>query len=137
MTKTFVKKHAVFLTGGDVFGFDSAIGIRRYLIERGLASATGVGKLPGIVGANIYDLPIAKVDHVLYSELGYLACRNASGEPVGEGNIGAGVGGTVGKLKGIELACKGGCGTAAMVLPLRNCRGCNSRHKCIRERVRH
>ena len=117
VTKTFVKKHAVFLTGGDVFGFDTAIGIRRFLIERGLASATGVGKLPGIVGANIYDLPIAKVDQVRYSELGYAACRSASKEPVGEGNIGAGLGGTVGKLNGIESACKGGCGTTAMILP--------------------
>lgn len=117
VTKTFVKKHAVFLTGGDVFGFDTAIGIRRYLIERGLASATGVGKLPGIVGANIYDLPIAKVDQVPYSDLGYMACTKASRDPVEEGNIGAGLGGTVGKLKGIEFACKGGCGTTAMTLP--------------------
>jgi len=35
--KTFVKKNAVFLTGCDVFGFDTAIGIRCYLLERGLA----------------------------------------------------------------------------------------------------
>lgn len=117
VTKTFVKKNAVFLTGGDVFGFDTAIGIRRYLLERGLASVTGVGKLPGIVGANIYDLPIATIDQVRYPELGYSACVNASREPVGEGNIGAGMGGTVGKLKGIEFACKGGCGTNALTLP--------------------
>lgn len=117
VTKTFVKKNAIFLTGGDVFGFDTAIGIRRYLLERGLASVTGVGKLPGIVGANIYDLPIATIDQVRYPELGYSACVNASREPVGEGNIGAGMGGTVGKLKGIEFACKGGCGTNALTLP--------------------
>ena len=59
--KTFVKKHAIFLTGGDVFGFDTAIGVRRYLIERNLASATGVGKLPGIVGANIYDVEFSSI----------------------------------------------------------------------------
>ena len=117
VTKTFVKKHAVFLTGGDVFGFDTAIGIRRYLLERGLASGTGVGQLPGIVGANIYDLPIATIDQVRYPELGYSACTKASREPVAEGNIGAGMGGTVGKLRGIEFACKGGCGTIAVTLP--------------------
>ena len=117
VTKTFVKKHAVFLTGGDVFGFDTAIGIRRYLIERGVAHATGVGQLPGIVGANIYDLPIATIEEARYSELGYSACMNASQAPVQEGNVGAGLGGTVGKLKGIEFACKGGCGTTAVYLP--------------------
>ena len=57
--KTYVKKHAVFLTGGDVFGFDSAIGVRRFLLEQKLAMQTGAGKVPGIVGANIWDLEFA------------------------------------------------------------------------------
>ena len=116
VTKTFVKKNAVFLTGGDVFGFDTAVGIRRYLLERGLASATGVGKLPGIVGANIYDVEFGAVQEARYSELGYSACLNASSEPVAEGNVGAGMGATVGKLKGLRFACKGGCGTSAVTL---------------------
>lgn len=116
VTKTFVKKHAVFLTGGDVFGFDSAIGIRRYLLERGLASATGAGKLPGIVGANIYDVEFATIQEARYSELGYSASINASSQPVEEGNVGAGIGATVGKLRGMKSACKGGCGTSAVQL---------------------
>jgi len=116
-TKTFVKKNAVFLTGGDVFGFDTAIGIRRYLLERGMASSTGAGKLPGIVGANIYDIEFAKIQEVQYSDLGYSACLNASTEPVAEGNVGAGIGATVGKLRGLGSACKGGCGTSAAYLP--------------------
>ena len=70
-----------------------------------------------IVGANIYDLPIAAINQVRYPELGYSACTEASREPVVEGNIGAGMGGTVGKLRGIEFACKGGCGTIAVTLP--------------------
>ena len=116
VTKTFVRKNAVFLTGGDVFGFDTAIGIRRYLLERGLASATGVGRLPSIVGANIYDVEFGAIQEARYSELGYSACLNASPEPVAEGNVGAGMGATVGKLKGLRLACKGGCGTSALTV---------------------
>lgn len=117
VTRTFVKKNAVFLTGGDVFGFDTAIGIRRFLLERGLAYSTGAGKLPGIVGANIYDVEFGTVQEARYSELGYSACLNASSEPVEEGNVGAGMGATVGKLKGMKFACKGGCGTSAIPLP--------------------
>jgi len=117
-TKTFVRKHAVFLTGGDVFGFDTAIGVRRYLLERNLASATGEGKLPGIVGANIYDVEFATIQEARYPHLGYSACLNASTDPVKEGNVGAGIGATVGKLTGeMKFASKGGCGTCAVQLP--------------------
>src|SRR5208283_528315 len=68
VTKTFVKKHAIFLTGGDVFGFDVALGIRRYLVEKNLATLVGLGKLPGIVGANIYDQEFADISNVNYPE---------------------------------------------------------------------
>ena len=117
VTKTFVKKHAVFLTGGDVFGFDTALGVRRYLLERNLASASRAGKLPGIVGANIYDVEFASIQEANYSDLGYTACQNAATKPVEEGNVGAGIGGTVGKLVGMKLASKGGCGSWAAQLP--------------------
>jgi L-aminopeptidase/D-esterase-like protein len=117
VTKTFVKKHAVFLTGGDVFGFDTAVGIRRYLLERNLASATGAGKLPGIVGANIYDVEFAAIQEANYPDMGYAACLNASTQPVTEGNVGAGIGATVGKLTGMRFASKGGCGSSAVQLP--------------------
>lgn len=115
--KTYVKKHAIFLTGGDVFGFDSAVGIRRFLVERELAMPTGAGKVPGIVGANIWDLEFATIQSAKYAELGYSACENASSAPVVEGNVGAGIGATVGKLRGLDFACKGGCGSAVMRFP--------------------
>ena len=117
VTKTFVKKHAIFLTGGDVFGFDTAIGVRRYLIERNLASATGAGKLPGIVGANIYDVEFSSIQEANYPDMGYKACENASAQPVTEGNFGAGIGATVGKLSGMNFASKGGCGSSVIQLP--------------------
>ena len=121
VTKTFVKKNAVFFTGGDVFGFDSAIGIRRYILEQGLASPAGAGKLPGIVGANIYDIEFATMREASYPDMGYSACKNASSDSVTEGNVGAGIGATVGKFSKLRLknACKGGCGTQAIELPNR------------------
>jgi L-aminopeptidase/D-esterase-like protein len=117
VTMTCVKKNAVFLTGGDVFGFDSATGIRRYLLEKGLASATGLGRLPGIVGANIYDVEFATINEARYPDLGYSACKNSSSDPIAEGNVGAGIGATVGKFRGLKYACKGGCGTQSLQLP--------------------
>ena len=115
--KTYVKKHAIFLTGGDVFGFDSAIGVRRFLLEQKLAMPSGAGKVPGIVGANIWDLEFATIHEADYTQLGYSASVNASSDPVPEGNVGAGKGATVGKLKGLNFACKGGCGSYAAHLP--------------------
>lgn len=100
-----------------MFGLDTAIGVRRFLIEKKLAALGGAGKVPGIVGANIWDLEFSKVHEANYPDLGYSACLNASSSPVPEGNVGAGKGATVGKLKGLNFACKGGCGSYAMHLP--------------------
>lgn len=111
--KTFYRKHAIFLTGGDVFGLKCAFGIQRFLLERGVASKIEPGSLPGVVGANIYDLEFGKsLDMVDYEMLGYEACRNATAKPVQQGNFGAGLGATVGKLRGIRDAMKGGVGSS-------------------------
>ena len=111
--KNFLSKHAIFLTGGDVFGFDCAAGVRQFLLERRAAQTKGSGKLPGVVGANIYDLEFANTKGIRYEELGYEACVAASSARVKEGNVGAGIGATVGKFRGMGLASKGGCGSAA------------------------
>lgn len=113
--KTFIDRHALFLTGGDVYGYDSAIGIRRYLLEEGLAKPRGGGKMPAILGTNIYDVhfgPLAGRDYV---EMGYRACRAASSRPVDQGTVGAGTGATVGpffEARGLH-GTKGGIGSSA------------------------
>jgi L-aminopeptidase/D-esterase-like protein len=117
VAKTFVAKNAVFLTGGDVFGFDCAVGIRRYLVERGLAESRGAGRLPGVVGANIYDLEYADIGRADYAELGYRACVEATHGSFDEGNVGAGRGATVGKFRGMDLCSKGGVGSSYRELP--------------------
>lgn len=111
--KTFFRKHAIFLTGGDVFGLQCAAGMQRYLVENQIASNVSPAGLPGVVGANIYDIDFGNnISQVDYAHLGYNACRNASTDTVKLGNYGAGLGATVGKLKGIRFATKGGIGSS-------------------------
>jgi L-aminopeptidase/D-esterase-like protein len=111
--KAFYRKRAIFLTGGDVFGLDAATGIRRFLLENNMATLNP-GEMPGIVGANIYDLGFAKgVESVSYADLGYRACLSAASTPVAQGNFGAGIGATVGKLRSRRFCWKGGVGSTA------------------------
>ena len=113
--KTFIDRHALFLTGGDIYGYDAAIGIRRFLLEEGLAQPRGGGKMPAILGTNIYDVhfgPLAGRDYV---DLGYRACRAASSRPVRQGTVGGGTGATVGpfyEARGLR-GTKGGIGSSA------------------------
>ena len=45
---------------------------------------------------------------------GYAACEAAlQGNPIQEGNVGAGTGCTIGKIRGPQYAMKGGLGTCA------------------------
>jgi L-aminopeptidase/D-esterase-like protein len=111
--KTFYRKQAIFLTGGDVFGYDSGRGIRRFLVEKKIAGSS-VGDMPEVVGTNIYDLSFAKHgEGVDYADLGYEACLRASSGRVEQGNVGVGLGATVGKLLGSRYSWKGGLGTSA------------------------
>lgn len=111
--KTFIDRHALLLTGGDVYGFDAVRGIRRFLLERKLASAKGGGAMPSIMGTNIYDLGFANAVGLDYTDLGYEACAHASTRPVAQGNVGAGTGATVGPFFGQRGGTKGGLGSSA------------------------
>lgn len=111
--KTFIERHALLLTGGDVYGFDAVRGIRRFLLEHKLASRSGGGKMPAIMGTNIYDLGFADTEGLDYTDLGYDACSAASGRPVAQGNVGAGIGATVGPFFGSSGGTKGGLGSSA------------------------
>jgi len=106
--------HAVLLTGGSSFGLDAAGGVVRYLEERGKGFDVGVTRVPIVPTAVIFDLAIG--DHRVRPDaaMAYEACLHASAEAVEEGSVGAGTGATVGKLFGLERACKGGVGTASL-----------------------
>jgi L-aminopeptidase/D-esterase-like protein len=110
--------HAVMLAGGSAFGLDAAGGVMRFLEEQGVGFPVGPVRVPIVAGAILFDLlvggdPTIRPD----ADCGYQAAVSATTEVVVEGNVGAGAGATVGKLRGMERAMKGGLGSAALVLP--------------------
>ncbi|MDF2680418.1 MAG: peptidase [Brevibacillus sp.] len=109
--------NAVVLTGGSAFGLDAASGVMRYLEEQGLGYNVGVGVVPIVPAAVIFDLSIGSSKIRPDQQMGYEAARIASKQPVQQGNVGAGTGATVGKLAGMKRAMKGGLGSASRRLP--------------------
>lgn len=107
------KVNAVLLAGGSAFGLDAAGGVMRYLEERGVGFNTGSGKVPIVPAAILFDLNLGRGDVRPDSAMGYRACRRASDAPPAQGNAGAGMGATVGKLFGLGGAMKSGVGTAS------------------------
>ena len=108
------KVHAVVLTGGSAFGLDSASGVVKYLEEKGIGFDVRVAKVPIVPAAVLFDLSIGRADVRPGPAMGYLACQNATRKEASQGNVGAGTGATVGKIKGINYAMKSGIGTASI-----------------------
>jgi L-aminopeptidase/D-esterase-like protein len=112
--------HAILLTGGGVLSLPAAGGVLRYLEERNVGfdwGGPGV-RIPIVVSAVIDDLAVGDARMRPDDESAYHACVSASAKPVGEGNVGAGAGATVGKMhlaRGFS-GMKGGLGTASVRL---------------------
>ena len=107
------KAHAVYLGGGSAFGLDGAAGVMQYLEEHGIGFDIGIGVVPIVPGAVLFDLFVGKHNVRPDKEMGYKACINASERNTAQGNIGAGTGAAVGRIKGPEYFMKGGLGTAS------------------------
>jgi len=107
---------AVLLTGGSAFGLDAASGVMRYCEEHKLGLNTGLGIVPIVPAAVLFDLGIGNGKVRPDAEMGFQACLNASTEPPAQGNIGAGTGATVGKILTPKMATKSGIGTASIDL---------------------
>jgi L-aminopeptidase/D-esterase-like protein len=107
------KVHAIVLAGGSAFGLDAASGVVRFLEEQGIGFATGVAKVPIVPAAILFDLGIGSADVRPDAAMGYRACEAASRKRPLEGNAGAGMGATVGKILGMAGAMKSGVGTAS------------------------
>jgi L-aminopeptidase/D-esterase-like protein len=88
--------------------------VLRYLEEKRIGFNTGVAKVPIVPSAILYDLNFGRADIRPNSAMGYRAAAAASSEPPAEGNAGAGMGASVGKMFGLQLAMKSGVGTASM-----------------------
>ena len=110
------KVHAVLLTGGSAFGLDAATGVMRYLEERKIGFNVGVGRVPIVPAAVLFDLALGRADVRPDAVMGYQACGNATTTAVNEGNVGAGIGASVGKIFGMGQAMKSGLGTASVDL---------------------
>jgi L-aminopeptidase/D-esterase-like protein len=89
----------------------------RYLEEKGVGFPVGVGRVPIVPAAILFDLGIGDWTIRPDAKAGYEAARAASTGPVAEGSVGAGAGATVGKLFGPRHAMKGGLGTASVRRP--------------------
>ena len=105
------KTHAVVLTGGSAFGLGAADGVMRWLAERNRGFDVGVGVVPIVPGAVIFDLGLGQPT-APDAQGGYDACAAAATDPA-EGSVGAGTGATVGKVLGSEGMMKSGFGTWA------------------------
>lgn len=108
--------HAVLLSGGSAFGLDAASGVMRYLEEQGRGFDVGVARVPIVPGAILFDLAIGSATIRPGAEEGHAACLAASPDTVEQGNVGAGTGATVGKLRGPAYAMKGGLGSSSVML---------------------
>jgi len=104
---------AIFLTGGSAYGLDAASGVMRWMEEQGRGFPVGAGVVPIVPAAVIFDLlPLGSFKVRPTPEMAYEACARATSETLDEGNVGAGTGATVGKIRGAAGAMKGGLGIA-------------------------
>ncbi len=111
------KVHAVVLSGGSAFGLESATGVVQWLHERDYGFDAGIARVPIVPAAVLFDLDVGRSDVWPNDIAGYQACEVASDAPVEQGQVGAGSGATVAKLRGSENARPGGIGSAVIELP--------------------
>ncbi|MCA9951165.1 MAG: P1 family peptidase [Anaerolineales bacterium] len=105
--------HAVVLTGGSAFGLATADGVMRYLFEHDIGHQTPIMRVPIVPAAVVFDLGFGRGQLLPDAAMGYAACEAAnSGEPILQGNVGAGAGVTIGKWCGFDGLMKGGFGVA-------------------------
>jgi len=107
----------IVLSGGSSFGLATAPGVTRFLEEQKIGLKFGIGLVPLVVGAIIYDLGVGGSAEIRPDfEAGYKAAKAASNAPVQEGNVGAGAGATVAKMLTLQgfHGMKSGIGTASL-----------------------
>ena len=108
--------HAIMLAGGSAWGLEAATGAMRWLEEHGVGLDVGVGRLPLVPAAVLFDLHVGDMKVRPDAVAGYAACAAATHKPPAEGNVGAGAGAVVGKMFGLQHAMKGGVGTASVTV---------------------
>src|SRR5512142_1668696 len=100
------KVHAIVLAGGSAYGLDAASGVMRYLEEQKIGFNVGVAKVPIVPAAILFDLNLGRADVRPDAAMGYRAASSSTSEAPAEGNVGVGMGASVGKMFGLGLAMK-------------------------------
>ena len=108
--------HSIVLAGGSAYGLAAANGVMNFLEEKGFGFNVGVGIVPIVPAAVIFDLDVGIASIRPDAIMGYLAAENATSNPVKNGSVGAGTGAKVGAMSGKRFACKSGIGSAAIKL---------------------
>lgn len=107
--------NAIVLSGGSAYGLDSASGVMEALEEDGIGLDVGVGLVPIVPAAVLFDLAYKDFKIRPDKEMGKIAYKNASFKENRQGIIGAGSGATVGKILGMDKAMKSGLGSASLI----------------------
>ena len=105
--------HAIVLSGGSAYGLAAADGVMTYLEEQGVGYPVGVGVVPIVASAILFDLAVGDPTVRPRPENGYQASLSADSIAPAQGSVGAGTGATVGKALGQERSVKGGLGCAS------------------------
>jgi L-aminopeptidase/D-esterase-like protein len=105
--------HAVVLSGGSAYGLAASCGVAQELERQGVGLDVGVGIVPIVSSACLFDLACGDASVRPTAEAGAKATRLALEKrtlQLETGNVGAGCGCTVGKFAGPERAMKSGLG---------------------------
>lgn len=108
--------HAIMLAGGSAWGLETATGAVKWLEEHGAGLDIGVGRIPLVPAAVLFDVKLGDMRIRPDAAAGYAASQVASKERPLEGSVGAGTGAVIGKIFGWERAMKGGIGTASITV---------------------
>ena len=108
--------NGIVLAGGAAYGLAAADGVMNWLEKRGVGRDMGVGRIPIVPAASLYDLQLGRADVRPGVTSGYVACDKATGGRFDQGSVGAGTGAAVGKALGATWATKSGLGSASHAL---------------------
>ena len=111
------RAHAVVLSGGSGFGLSSADAVVTHLKAGGYGFDTGVGVVPLVPTAILFDLAFGDPEASPSRQLVQSAIQVASDGLVLSGSVGAGTGATVGKALGPSHGMKGGFGFVSLSVP--------------------
>jgi L-aminopeptidase/D-esterase-like protein len=105
---------AVLLTGGSAFGLAAAQGVVAWCERRGLGYGRFGRPIPIVPAAVLFDLAVGDWEARPGPAEGEAACLAAATADGPLGNVGAGMGATVGKTAGPDFMTKGGLGWAVV-----------------------